>query len=196
MLFRRREKPGWVLKLKALFWPRKGFRRPFQYFGMRILRLNATPHAIAAGVAAGVISSWTPFMGFHFILSFALAYAVAGNMIAAALGTAFGNPLTFPFLWGTSWEIGNYMLGDEGTLSGGGTLDLHHLYNTLSFSEMWRPIIKPMLLGAIPPALFTGFLAYMLFFFGARTFQARRRERLMAVAQARMAMPGEDLPTV
>lgn len=186
MLFRRRQKPSVGERLKALFWPRKGFLRPFQYFTMRILRLNATPHAIAAGVAAGVVSSWTPFMGFHFILSFALAWLVAGNMIAAALGTAFGNPLTFPFLWGTSWKIGNYLLGSAATAGSGG-INLHHLYETLSIHELWRPIIEPMLLGAVPPALASGLVSYLAIYFAARAFQARRKHRLMEIARARMA---------
>lgn len=195
MLFRRRTKSGYREKIAALFWPRKGFLRPFRYFAMRILRLNATPHAIAAGVAAGIVSSWTPFMGLHFILSFALAYVVAGNMIAAALGTAFGNPLTFPLLWGTSWKIGNYMLGSAAAVGEGG-IDLHHLYHTLSISELWRPVIEPMLLGAVPPALISGVVSYGIIFFAARTFQTRRRERLLRTARNRLGRGDDGVLTV
>jgi uncharacterized protein (DUF2062 family) len=195
MLFRRRNKPGYRERIAALLWPRKGFLRPFRYFAMRILRLNATPHAIAAGVAAGVVSSWTPFMGLHFLLSFALAYLIAGNMIAAALGTAFGNPLTFPFLWGTSWKIGNYMLGSATALQAGG-IDLHHLYNTLSLAQLWRPVIEPMLLGSVPPAILSGLIAYGAVFLAARTFQTRRRERLLQVARNRMSRGDDGVLTV
>ena len=42
----------------------------------------------ATNTTAGVFASFTPFIGFHFLLAFALAYLVAGNMAAAALGTA------------------------------------------------------------------------------------------------------------
>lgn len=195
MLFRRRNKPGLGEKFQALLWPRKGFVRPFRYFGMRILRLNATPHAIAAGVAAGVISSWTPFMGLHFILSFALAYVVAGNMIAAALGTAFGNPLTFPLLWGTSWEIGSYMLGTSSSGHEGG-IDLHHLYSTLSIGDLWEPVIEPMLVGAVPPALASGALVYGAVYFAARSFQTRRRNKLLDIARARLEAADNGLVSV
>jgi len=195
MLFRRRKKPGLREKLNALFWPRKGFARPFRYFGMRILRLNATPHAIAAGVAAGVVASWTPFMGFHFIMSFALAYLIAGNMIAAALGTAFGNPLTFPFLWGASWKIGNYMLGTAGTAGEGG-INLHHLYQTLSFRDLWRPVLEPMLIGSVPPALLSGLIVYGLTYFATRGFQKRRRERLQQISRTRLGGGDDGMLTV
>lgn len=195
MLFRRRTKSGFREKIVAILWPRKGFARPFRYLVMRIVRLNATPHAIAAGVAAGVVSSWTPFLGLHFLLSFVLAYMVAGNMIAAALGTAFGNPLTFPLLWGTSWKIGNYMLGSTAATGEGG-LNLHHLYHTLTVKELWRPVIEPMLLGALPPALLSGIVSYAAVYVAARTFQARRRKRLQDVALGRTSAGGDGVVTV
>jgi uncharacterized protein (DUF2062 family) len=99
MLFRRRRPEGIFDRMRTAIWPRRSFGRSFQYFIKRVLRLTATPHAIAAGVAAGVFASWTPLLGFHFVLAFALAYVLAGNMVAAALGTAFGNPISFPFIW-------------------------------------------------------------------------------------------------
>nr|WP_316653396.1 DUF2062 domain-containing protein [uncultured Gellertiella sp.] len=196
MLFRRRHKPGVGEKLKALFWPRKGFRRPFQYFGMRILRLNATPHAIAAGLAAGVAAAWTPFIGLHIVLSFGLAYLLAGNMLAAVLGTtAFGNPITYPFIWGLSWKLGNYLLGSAASLGAGG-IDLHHLFHTLSISQLWRPFIAPMLLGAAPPAVISGIVSYIAVYFAARVFQARRRQRLSEVARNRVSNDGSGIITV
>lgn len=177
MLFRRRKPAGLIEKLRGLFWPRMGFLRSFRYFRMRTLRLTASPHAVAVGVAAGIMSSWTPFIGFHFILSFAFAYLLAGNMIAAALGTAFGNPLTFPFIWAFTWEVGNLMLGHQNAGQGSG-IDLVGLFEKLELSQLWDPVLKPMLIGAIPPALVSGLLVYCLVFYAVRGFQARRRAHL------------------
>ncbi len=56
--------------MRELLWPRKGFLRPLRYLTMRILRLTASPHAVAVGVAAGVFVSWTPFIGVHFVMAF------------------------------------------------------------------------------------------------------------------------------
>lgn len=180
MLFRRRKPAGLIEKLRGLFWPRKGFLRSFRYFRMRTLRLTASPHAVAVGVAAGVMSSWTPFVGFHFILSFALAYLLAGNLIAAALGTAFGNPLTFPFIWAFTWEVGNLMLGHQNAGQGSG-IDLVSLFEKLELSQLWTPVLKPMLIGAIPPALASGSV-----FYAVRGFQARRRAHLVERARDRL----------
>ncbi|MGO7771021.1 DUF2062 domain-containing protein, partial [Rhizobium ruizarguesonis] len=57
-------------KMRELLWPRKGFLRPIRYLTIRVLRLSASPHAVAAGVAAVVFVSWTPFIGVHFVMAF------------------------------------------------------------------------------------------------------------------------------
>ena len=83
MLFRRRKKASWPDRVREFFWPRKGFTRQARYLAKRILRLSASPHAVAAGVAAGTFSAFTPLLGFHAILALALAYLTAGNLLAA-----------------------------------------------------------------------------------------------------------------
>ena len=105
MLFKRKVSVGIWERLRTFLWPRRSFTRSAKYYSKRILRLNATPHAVGAGVAAGVFASFFP-LGFHFIIAGLVAWLIAGNLVAAALGTAFGNPLTFPFLWGASYETG------------------------------------------------------------------------------------------
>jgi hypothetical protein len=177
MLFRRRKPAGFYERLRILLWPRRSFSRSFQYFGKRILRLTATPHAIAAGVAAGVVASWTPFMGFHFFIAAILAYAMAGNIIASALGTAFGNPLTFPFIWAASLNLGNYILRDD---FHDVQRDIHlgKLFGHMDLSQLWDPVLKPMLIGCIPFAIVFGLAAYLLTYFSVVSFQAQRRRRL------------------
>jgi len=184
MLFRRRKPAGLLEKLRGLFWPRKGFRRPFRYFGMRVLRLAASPHAVAAGLAAGVVSSWTPFIGFHVILAIVIAYLTAGNLLAAALGTALANPLTVPFIWAITWEIGTLMLG--GTPGGGKHIDLHDLFERLDIWQLWGPVLKPMVIGALPPAAISGLLIYGVTYYLVRGFQKRRHARLAARARLRL----------
>ena len=82
MLFRRRKPATWRNRVREFFWPRKGLGRSVRYLGKRILRLSASPHAVAIGVAAGTFSAFTPFLGLHVILAVALAYALAGNLVA------------------------------------------------------------------------------------------------------------------
>lgn len=185
MLFRRRRPQGFLDRVRTALWPRRSFGRSFQYFIKRVLRLTATPHAIAAGVAAGVFASWTPLLGFHFILAFALSYVLAGNMVAAAIGTAFGNPLSFPFIWTLTIKIGNMLIGVD-TGAHERHVNLEALLRHLDVKQLWDPVLKPMLIGAIPPGVITGVAFYILTYWGVRAFQTRRKSRLAERAKARL----------
>ena len=179
MLFRRRKPAGMWEKARVVLWPRRSFSRSFLYFGKRILRLSATPHAIAAGVAAGVMASWTPFIGLHFIIAAVIAFVVAGNVIASALGTAFGNPLTFPFIWTASYKLGQLILVDDykDTVTG---VDLVRMVRDLNIHQLWEPVLKPMLVGCLPFAAGFGLGFYILTYVSVATFQSRRRRHLSA----------------
>ncbi len=165
-------------------WPRRSFSRSFQYFGKRNLRLTATPQALAAGVAAGVVASWTPFMGFHFFIAAFLAYVMAGNIIASALGTAFGNPLTFPFIWAASYNLGNFFLRDD-FHDIQREIHLGKLVRQMDLSQLWDPVLKPMIVGCIPFAIVFGLAAYLLTYFSVVSFQAQRRRRMEKKRHAR-----------
>ena len=70
-----------------------------RYWLTKIRKLKGTPSSVAIGIACGVAVSFTPFVGAHLFLAMMLAWVMRGNIVAAALGTAFGNPWTFPFIW-------------------------------------------------------------------------------------------------
>lgn len=160
--------------------------RSFRYLKKRVLRLNASPHAIAAGFAAGVASSFTPFIGFHFLLAFAIAYLVAGNMASAALGTIVGNPLTFPLIWGATFELGQYLMGG-GMALGPSPIHLGKALAHMDFAAIWTPVVKPMLIGGLPLGIGAGVVAYVLVFFAARSFQKHRTRRILACRPQRSA---------
>lgn len=194
MLFRRRKPEGLFHRARTFLWPRRSFSRSFQYVTKRILRLSATPHAVAAGVAAGVFISWTPFIGLHLILAAALTYILAGNMLASALGTAFGNPLTFPIIWSATYNLGKF-LQDGRILEGRSDIDLisairmsqfrvHGLWDHLA--ALWPPLLKPMLLGALPLGLITAAICYALTYWAVLTFREQKRKRLAARARRRL----------
>jgi uncharacterized protein (DUF2062 family) len=171
--------------------------RSGQYVTKRIFRLTASPHAISAGVAAGVFASFTPFMGLHFMIAFVLAYLVAGNMIAAALGTFFGNPLSFPLIWIATYATGNFALG-----SAVDTLDIGHQLVTATsdlmdslwaldwhavtaaLDEIWSPLLKPMTVGGAILGIPTGLVSYFITRRAAGFFREARRRKMLARARA------------
>jgi uncharacterized protein (DUF2062 family) len=189
MPFRRRTPLRFFEKLRHALLPPKGFRRRMHYFRLRVMRIGGSPHAVAAGLAIGVVSAWTPFLGLHIAFAIPLAYLFGGSMVAAALGTTFANPITCPIIWPLTWKIGEVMLGQS--TDGHDSLDLGALFAHLDISQLWRPILEPMLLGALPPGIVCGAIIYAITYFGIRSFRDRRLERLTARAGALKAMQGE-----
>lgn len=194
MLFKRRRQEDRWTRLRVYLVPRRNYWRSFRYYAKRIVRLRATPHAIAAGVAAGAFASFTPLMGFHFILSFILAFLMRGSMIAAALGTAVGNPLTFPMIWAGALGLGRWMLGIEG---GGEAAQFGRVFAEQGFAALWEPWIKPMLVGGVPLGLVAGTVFYVVTRGAVSAFQTRRAalraERALAFKKARAGSAGAQM---
>jgi uncharacterized protein (DUF2062 family) len=192
MLFRRKKPATLSGKIREFVWPRKGFSRGLRYLSMRVLRLSSSPHSIAVGVAAGAASSATPFIGLHIVIALALAYLLSGNLIAAGISTALANPLTIPVILAATYELGVILLGtgDRATLSGHEILDmLRHL----ELTHLWTPVLKPMLVGSLPLAALSAMFFYVIAFYAARLFQARRQVRRLSRIQARMAGSADSL---
>lgn len=176
-----------------MLWPRRSWLRSGQYVTKRILRLTATPHAVAAGVAAGVFTSCTPFMGLHFFVAALLAWLIRGNIIASALGTFFGNPLTFPLIWVGAYETGNFLLGqapirgEEGLIASLTALGKAAAYFdwsafSFAFNKLLEPVLWPMLLGGSILGIIFAVPAYFLVRRTALLFREARQAKLMAKA--------------
>jgi uncharacterized protein (DUF2062 family) len=141
----------------------------------RLRRLPGTPESIAAGFACGAAISFTPFIGLHFVLAATIAWIVGGNIIASAVGTAVGNPWSFPFIWAWIFSLGRWLMGmaDVGAVPP----DLTMPY---IFEHPWQ-VLLPMIVGGIPTAL----VAWIGFYWPVKrtvaAYQhARRRARVRA----------------
>ncbi|MFD1197584.1 type IV secretion system effector BspA [Brucella gallinifaecis] len=176
MLFQRRNPPTRKERIRTLVWPRRSFARSFKYGGKRVLRIAASPHAVAAGLAVGVFAAFTPFFGFHLIIAIVLAYFLAGNIAAAALGTTLANPLTLPFIWGSTYELGRFVI--SGDMENAPPMHLGHALQTMKLAEVWTPLLKPMLFGSTILGAIFAVIAYFVTRFAVTAFRRRRLERL------------------
>jgi uncharacterized protein (DUF2062 family) len=182
-LAKKRKKP-FKDRLRNAIWPKMGLRRYVTYLKNKVLRLSASPHAVAAGFASGAAVSIFPFLGFHFFLGFVLAFIVRGNMLAAALGTAVGNPLTFPFIFSATYQLGEKMLGLFAPLTAETVLDVERSSEIVAEGPLGRsleavlPAMKNMIVGAVPLSILTFGVFYWLIHTLVRRFQAARRARL------------------
>jgi len=173
MLFGRRKPPQWSEKVRVWLWPRRNWSRSTRYVAFRLWRLRATPHSIALGCATGVFASCTPFLGLHFLLAGLLAWITRSSILASALGTFFGNPLTFPFIWIASYKLGSWALGED---TKAGMIDLSVELFEHSFDQLW-PLIKPMTIGGVPIGILIGSIAYFIVKKASETYRAKRRRK-------------------
>lgn len=173
MLFKRREDPGYWERFKLWLWPRVSWRRSALYYLKRILRLSGTPYAIAMGAAVGAAVSFTPFIGLHFILTFLIAWLLRGNLIAGAFGSFIGNPITFPFIWAGTYQLGQMLLSQESRRV---PMRLGEDLLQKSWDQLW-PIIEPMTVGAIPLGLATGAIVYLIVYKAVSAYREGRSRR-------------------
>ena len=135
----------------------------------KILSIKAGNYEIAAGLACGVAVSFSPFVGFHIIIASFCAFCLRANIAAAALGTIFGNPWTFPFIWSAVFYCGETFLGLEHKGQGADFTEIkkkikemiYHLDFSGFFSDIW-PILYPMMIGCVPFCLLSWIIAYII----------------------------------
>ena len=185
MMFRRLKPAGWREKL----WPKKGWSRSVMYIVKRLIRLSGSPYAISMGAAAGVMISFTPFLGLHFILGGIVAFLMRGSVVASALGPFAGNPLTFPFIWIMSYNLGTFIVGADG-MDKGALLDTIYKFAADLGSTpwsgvldllypLWPTLLKPMLIGGLPLGLIAGTISYFVIKKIADSYHLGRAERMM-----------------
>lgn len=196
-MFRRRNPKTFLEWISDAFYPRGGWARAASYVVHRLRRLPDPPHRIARGVAIGVFVSFTPFFGFHFVLATLLALTFQGNVLAALLGTFFGNPITFPFIILISYELGTWILGIHHSAALPEIVDAFGLAmlqlwsnlmalvtdETAHWNEMGQflsEVILPYFVGGLIPGLACATVAFILTRPAVSAYQKGRIKRLKA----------------
>lgn len=175
-MFRRRAKPTTIYKVRQFIWPAMGLRRLGAYVLHRVQRLPGTPYSIAAGFACGAAASFTPLIGFHFILSVFLAWLMRANWIAAMIGTIVGNPWTFPFIYVATFTVGRAILG----LDEVGEAPKHLSIDLLLDDP--RDVLVPLVVGSVP----LGMAMWVVIFWPLRWMVASYQGRRVASREEAM----------
>ena len=178
-------------------WPRGGWGRAAQYVRHRLRRLPDSPERISRGIMAGVFTTFTPFFGLHFVIAGLLAYALRGNILAAMMGTFFGNPLTYLPIGVISLQTGHFLLGTrppagkDGDDLGDKFIDagaeLWHNFKAMFTSDVARwdelarfnhDVFMPYLIGGLIPGIIAGIIAYYLSLPLVTAYQRRRKAKI------------------
>ena len=109
MPFGRKKKKRLIISLLNFIKIFFAFSRTKKYISLSIKRMKGSPQALSLGLATGLAVSFTPFIGLHALLAIFISWVIGGSMAAALIGTLFGNPWTFPFIWYFTFEIGQFI---------------------------------------------------------------------------------------
>lgn len=184
MILASRVHKGKASGLRRLVRPAKGHRRTVKYWAKRFLRIRATPHALALGAAVGVFAAFSPALGAHFLFALALAFLLGGNLVAAGLGTAAANPLTFPLMIAGDYEVGHLLFGGSHQ-----QLPFSEVMARLThfeFNGMWDQLIKPLFAGSLVLGVVFAVAVYGVVYFAAKAYGAAKDERR---AHRRLLLP-------
>ncbi len=181
MPFGRKKKKTLIVGIYSFFKIFFTFSRTKKYISLSIKRIKGTPQALSLGLATGIAVSCTPFIGLHALLAIFISWVIGGSMAAALIGTLFGNPWTFPFIWYFTFEIGQFI--NYGFLSYEEEFSFRVIKNEVStllaiikniiiFANIFEleenvaklKLIPFMLVGSIPLVFISWILSYFLFF--------------------------------
>ena len=182
-MFKRRIQKTLGDKILGFFWPTIGWQRAWAYIMLRLARLPGSAYSIAGGFACGAAMSFTPFVGLHFVLSAILAWSIRANIIASVIGTAVGNPWTFPFIWTWLYQTGTWMVSGE-QLEGAAKPDFseifgHMLQALVSWDvayilETAAPVFWPMFVSSLPTTFVVWWVFYLPLNYTIQSYQNRR----------------------
>ncbi len=159
----------------------------------RLGGLRATPHEIALGCAVGAFASITPLLGMQTLIAVLLAMLLRASVPAAILGTFVGNPLSWPFIWASTYAMGLQIVGLEGVFD-----PTAFQHNVLALwaavlersphildatTALLRPLLWPMLAGSVPIGLLTGAVVYYISRNLVRAWRLRRKTQAPAAAE-------------
>ncbi len=171
MMFQRRIPLTFKQRIIGALWPRCGYVRCIKYHTKRLLRLAGSPHAVAAGAAAGVFAACTPFLGFQLAVGLVVALMLGGSVFSMAITSWIGNPVTYPLIWATGYHVGTEII-DE--LPPDVSAPLH-----AAMENPVSPAIGPTVLGTTVIGVMAGIVTYALVMFFLVSWRKKRQQRVI-----------------
>ena len=141
-------------------------KRASLFYFLKLVRVKDSQDKLAIGFACGSMVSFSPFIGFHFLLAVIFAYIFRGNIVASLIGTFVGNPFTFPFIWIFIYKVGNIFFKNDQNFS----LEL----TFQSLFDQGYDILIPMLIGSLIVSIPIWLISYYTVKFLILSFKKRK----------------------
>ncbi len=194
MPFGRKKKKKLIISIFNFIKVFFAFSRTKKYISLSLKRIKGTPQALSLGLATGIAISFTPFIGLHALLAIFISWVIGGSMAAALIGTLFGNPWTFPFIWYFTFELGQFI--NYGFLSYEEVFSfkvikkevstlLAIIKNIIIFANIFEleenvsklKLIPFMIVGSIPLMFISWILSYFLFLIIFKSYKNKVKKK-------------------
>ena len=171
-------------------WYKRLIRKCFPAHQLK--RLRASPHEVALGCAVGVFISITPLLGAQMLIAALIAGLLRASVPAALLGTFFGNPVSWPIIWTSTYAMGVQIVRLDWVLDAGhfeqnvmllwaALLERSPELLNATTALLW-PLLLPMLAGSLPLGLLTAAIFYYISRNLIREWQAHRMSQAPATS--------------
>ena len=151
----------------------KKLQRFIRYWYLRLVRIKASPHTIAMGLAVGVFVGLLPVLPFQTAIAVPVAYVLRGSMIAAALGTWVSNPLNWVPFYILFYYVGRIVVPFDVPPFNPSQLEMAEMI------QMGWKFFVVMMAGGLVIATPSALVSYGVALKGIQAYQARRRNRLL-----------------
>jgi hypothetical protein len=127
--------------------------RQYRYWKSRLTQIRDTPHAIAGGVAIGLLFGFTPLLGFKTLLAVLIAWLFRCSKLSAALAVTFHDILLpiWPFILRWQFQIGFLIISKPHRWPSKFSPKSFHYENLFSWKSVhviWPTFIGSIVLGA------------------------------------------------
>jgi uncharacterized protein (DUF2062 family) len=153
------------------------FRRLLRFQYLRLLRLKASTHSIAMGLAVGIFVGCLPVIPFQTIAAVVMAFVFRGSKVAAALGTWISNPVNMIPFYTMLYYIGSLVMPVQAHFNP------HHLELEAMLHQGWE-IVVVMFAGGILLGVPLAFLTYIVTFRMVNAYRQRRMIKLLKQYEA------------
>ena len=146
----------------------------FRHCQQRLTQIRDTPHAIAGGVAIGLVFGFTPLFGFKTVIAVLIAWIFRCSMLSAALAVTFHDILLpiWPAILRWQFQIGFLIISRPHRLPPKFSPKHFHPENFFSWKSLH--FLWPTFLGSIVLATPIAFVMYFLVLEIVKRDQARK----------------------
>ncbi|MFW5837723.1 MAG: DUF2062 domain-containing protein [Desulfovibrionaceae bacterium] len=146
-------------------------KRKARYWYLRVVRLRATPHNIALGVALGIFIGFMPIIPFQSVVVITLALIFRASKLAAWLATFISNPLDMIPLYYLLFRVGDTVMPFEGLRFDPSDLTMEGLLHT--GAKVFAVMVAGGLVMGFPASIASYFVSKWI----VKRYRARRALR-------------------